>query len=104
MRMNFRRHGSGRLVAMAVGLLCVASTARAGAPEKVTTVEGIAEYRLENGLRVLLFPDPTRPKVTVNLTVLVGCATRDTARPAWRTCSSTCSSRGRRPTPTSPAP
>ena len=42
------------------------------APEKVTSVEGITEYRLDNGLRVLLFPDPTRPKVTVNLTVLVG--------------------------------
>ena len=42
------------------------------APRKVASVEGITEYRLENGLRVLLYPDPTRPKVTVNLTVLVG--------------------------------
>ncbi len=41
-------------------------------PTKVATVEGITEYRLDNGLRVLLFPDPSRPKVTVNLTVLVG--------------------------------
>jgi zinc protease len=41
-------------------------------PRKVASVEGITEYHLENGLRVLLFPDPTRPKVTVNLTVLVG--------------------------------
>ena len=41
-------------------------------PKNVAAVEGITEYRLENGLRVLLFPDPTRPKVTVNLTVLVG--------------------------------
>ena len=41
-------------------------------PRKVASVEGITEYRLDNGLRVLLFPDPTRPKVTVNLTVLVG--------------------------------
>src|SRR6516164_5988948 len=40
--------------------------------QKIVTVEGITEYRLDNGLRVLLFPDPTRPKVTVNLTVLVG--------------------------------
>jgi zinc protease len=44
----------------------------AGAPVKVTGVEGITEYRLANGLRVLLFPDPTRQKFTVNLTVLVG--------------------------------
>src|SRR6516162_3526435 len=53
-------------------LLVSGSGASAAAPEKVITVEGITEYRLDNGLRVLLFPDPTRPKVTVNLTVLVG--------------------------------
>jgi zinc protease len=41
-------------------------------PQKIRSVEGITEYRLANGLQVLLFPDPTRPKVTVNLTVLVG--------------------------------
>ena len=41
-------------------------------PSKVASVEGITEYRLANGLQVLLFPDPSRPKVTVNLTVLVG--------------------------------
>jgi len=40
--------------------------------QKVTTVEGITEYRLANGLRVLLFPDASKPIVTVNLTVFVG--------------------------------
>jgi zinc protease len=35
-------------------------------------VEGITEYRLPNGLRVLLFPDPSKPTVTVNVTYLVG--------------------------------
>ena len=35
-------------------------------------VEGICEYRLNNGLRVLLFPDASKPTVTVNLTYLVG--------------------------------
>ena len=35
-------------------------------------VEGICEYRLRNGLRVLLFPDASKPTVTVNLTYLVG--------------------------------
>ncbi len=39
---------------------------------KVRTVEGITEYRLSNGLSVLLYPDPSKPTVTVNLTVLVG--------------------------------
>ncbi len=50
-----------------------ATTATTAAkPEKVTSVEGITEYRLGNGLRVLLFPDPTKPTITVNLTYLVG--------------------------------
>ena len=42
------------------------------APERVTSVEGITEYRLANGLRVLLFPDASKPTVTVNVTYLVG--------------------------------
>jgi len=41
-------------------------------PEKVTSVEGITEYRLANGLRVLLFPDPGKPTITVNITYMVG--------------------------------
>jgi zinc protease len=43
-----------------------------GAPVRVTSVEGITEYRLGNGLRVLLFPDQTKPTVTVNITYTVG--------------------------------
>jgi len=39
---------------------------------RVTSVEGITEYRLPNGLKVLLFPDPSKPTVTVNITYLVG--------------------------------
>jgi zinc protease len=42
------------------------------AQTKITTVEGITEYRLDNGLDVLLFPDKSQPKVTVNVTYLVG--------------------------------
>jgi zinc protease len=41
-------------------------------PVMVTSVEGITEYRLENGMRVLLFPDPSKQTVTVNVTYLVG--------------------------------
>lgn len=36
------------------------------------SVEGITEYRLPNGLKVLLFPDASKPGVTVNVTYLVG--------------------------------
>src|SRR5258708_3555832 len=39
---------------------------------KGPSVEGISEYTFPNGLRVLLFPDPSNPKVTVNMTYLVG--------------------------------
>jgi zinc protease len=40
--------------------------------QKVTAVEGITEYAYPNGLHVLLFPDTSKPKVTVNVTYLVG--------------------------------
>ncbi|HKI94402.1 MAG TPA: pitrilysin family protein [Gemmatimonadales bacterium] len=36
------------------------------------TVEGITEYGLPNGLKVLLFPDSSKPTITVNITYLVG--------------------------------
>jgi zinc protease len=39
---------------------------------KITAVEGITEYALPNGLHVLLFPDPSKPNVTVNMTYMVG--------------------------------
>ncbi len=41
-------------------------------PVKVTSVEGITEYRLPNGLQILLFPDPSQTTVTVNITYRVG--------------------------------
>jgi zinc protease len=44
----------------------------AEAPRKVASVEGITEYQFDNGLRLLLFPDKSQSKVTVNMTVLVG--------------------------------
>src|SRR5271156_3167077 len=40
--------------------------------EKKATVGGITQFDYPNGLRVLLFPDPSSPKVTVNMTYLVG--------------------------------
>lgn len=39
---------------------------------KIRSVEGITEYRLGNGLVVLLFPDQTQSTFTVNITYLVG--------------------------------
>ncbi|MGF1578472.1 MAG: M16 family metallopeptidase [Gemmataceae bacterium] len=43
-----------------------------GKAKKVVSVEGITEYKLPNGFRYLLFPDDSSPKVTVNVTILVG--------------------------------
>lgn len=41
-------------------------------PKKVATVEGVTEYQLANGARVLLFPENSRPTISINMTVLVG--------------------------------
>ncbi len=41
------------------------------------SIEGISEFTLANGLRVLLFPDPTKPTVTVNITYGVGSVHED---------------------------
>ena len=41
-------------------------------PVSVVTVEGMTEYRLPNGLRVVLYPDMSKPTATVNMTYLVG--------------------------------
>ncbi len=40
--------------------------------DKLHAVEGLTEYRLGNGLRVLLAPDASKPTTTVNITYLVG--------------------------------
>src|SRR5215831_4460056 len=69
-------HGRAASAACLFSLIFLApAPARAqmpAAPKKVRTIEGITEYRLDNGLRVLLYPDPSASRVTVNLTVLVG--------------------------------
>lgn len=52
-----------------------AAQAAAPLPNGITrgaSVEGITEYSLTNGLKVLLFPDQSKPTVTVNITYLVG--------------------------------
>ncbi len=40
--------------------------------KKIASVEGLTEYTYPNGLHVVLFPDQSNPKVTVNMTILVG--------------------------------
>ena len=40
--------------------------------KKTASVEGIMEYALDNGMKVLLFPDNSSQTITVNITYLVG--------------------------------
>ena len=68
-----------RILSVAVGLSAAlfvqASCAEAALPaglSKVQAVEGITEYRLANGLQVLLIPDDAKPTTTVNMTYHVG--------------------------------
>ena len=49
-----------------------ASPSAAAKATVFTSVEGITEYRLPNGLRVLLAPDASKPTTTVNITYMVG--------------------------------
>lgn len=69
------------LLAVAIGATPARAFAQNGAAaapalpagvERVASVEGITEYKLTNGLRVLLFPDQTKQTITVNITYLVG--------------------------------
>ena len=43
----------------------------------MTSVEGITEYQLANGLRLLVFPDQSKSTITVNITYLVGSRQED---------------------------
>jgi zinc protease len=67
----------------AIALACLGTAASAAAqPAAVPSlpagvargpsVEGLTEYQLANGLRILLIPDPTKPIITVNIVYLVG--------------------------------
>jgi len=65
----------GALASLLVLPLAAQQKAPARAPvraTKVAAVEGITEYALPNGLRVLLFPDPSKATTTVNITYFVG--------------------------------
>jgi zinc protease len=61
------------LLVLSTGASLAADAPTAHAPPaKVVSVEGITEYRLANGLRVLLFPDVSKPTLTTNIVYMVG--------------------------------
>jgi zinc protease len=61
-----------RLIPVLAVLVCVSAVRADDAQRKIAAVEGVTEYRLANGARVLLFPEASRPTITINMTVLVG--------------------------------
>jgi len=66
-----RRLGVVIVLAMCAFAAVFAQTLPAGVVKKAS-MGGITEYGFPNGLRVLLYPDPADPKITVNVTYLVG--------------------------------
>jgi len=70
--MHSRRSFTIKLLAAILCAAAAAQSATAAGPELIRSIEGISEYRLDNGMQVLLFPDPSAPRVTVNLTLFVG--------------------------------
>jgi len=65
-----------RLIAISAATILLTAAALAQTlpqgVQKVTSVEGVTEYAFPNGLHVLLFPDNSKPKTTVNVVYLVG--------------------------------
>ena len=73
--MHFTRLLRGLALTLGLTLLVAASASAQTLPaglSQVTQVEGITEYRLANGLQVLLVPDDAKPSTTVNVTYHVG--------------------------------
>ncbi|MFO1303270.1 MAG: pitrilysin family protein [Burkholderiales bacterium] len=65
------KHFTGFVLSLALAATAAAATLPRGVTQ-VASVEGITEYRLDNGLRVVLFPDAGSPTTSVNITYLVG--------------------------------
>ncbi len=64
-----------RFLACAALLALSVTSIAAGLPAGITqgpSVEGVTQYQLANGLKVVLFPDATKPTTTVNIVYLVG--------------------------------
>jgi zinc protease len=76
MNFRFRTNVSAFFTFLMICTMFVSSiSAQAKLPDgvqKITTIEGITEYRLANGLQVLLFPDQTKQNITVNIIYKVG--------------------------------
>jgi zinc protease len=61
-----------RFAAAALLFVAALAAAAAGLPQRVVSIEGVTEYRLDNGLKLLTVPDPGADTVTVHIVYLVG--------------------------------
>ncbi len=56
----------------AAALLLSVALACAATPQRVASIEGVTEYRLDNGLKVVTIPDPGVDTIAVHIVYLVG--------------------------------
>lgn len=73
--MTFHQLARRSVITILLLSLLVSGTIAQNTPPGVTrvrSIEGITEYRLANGLQVLLFPDLTKQNITVNIVYHVG--------------------------------
>ena len=57
---------------LACALAAVSAQTLPAGVQKASSIGGITEYNFPNGLKLLLYPDAAEPKITVNVTYLVG--------------------------------
>src|SRR5579863_7688382 len=73
---NLARTKTDRTKSLALSFVLLAGIALSQtlptAVQKKASLGGVTEYDYPNGLRVLLYPDAASPKVTINVTYLVG--------------------------------
>src|SRR5580698_5313106 len=69
--MRLRTLLTAQALSLTLAFFAVAQTLPPGVQKKASE-GGITEYDYPNGLRVLLYPDAASPKITVNVTYLVG--------------------------------
>src|SRR5580698_2609320 len=69
--MRLRTFLVAQALSLTLAFCAVAQTLPPGVQKKASE-GGITEYDFPNGLRVLLYPNPANPKITVNVTYLVG--------------------------------
>ena len=60
------------ILAFALSTISFAQNNSTSTPQFITQVEGIKEYKLNNGLQVLLIPDQSQSNLVVNITYHVG--------------------------------